>query len=161
MLGGCLESGKMMPYCWWVLSMRVLFYWVSPLTESASLPRSISRCISDVMDGVTRKITLRSTATKRWVRVSFATLLFFRCEQNHPGTECAVQLVIFAARVDEVKHGLAQANVTAAVVMRDERDNMWCQMSLIRDGTLWLPERGDGRGVGPMVRPRAFMPSGS
>lgn len=72
----------------------------------------------------------------RGFQFSFAALLFFyRCEENHPGTECAAPLSVFAARAEEVKVGLAkkygfgsaQANVTAIVVTSDERDKKWWQ----------------------------------
>ncbi|KIO19390.1 hypothetical protein M407DRAFT_223117 [Tulasnella calospora MUT 4182] len=57
------------------------------------------------------------------------------CEENHPGSECAAPLSVFAARIEEVKRGLtekygpgsAQSNVTAVVVTSDERDKKWWQ----------------------------------
>lgn len=69
------------------------------------------------------------------IPVSLTPLLCLRCEENHPGSECAAPLSVFAARIEEVKRGLtekygpgsSQSNVTAVVVTSDERDKKWWQ----------------------------------
>lgn len=100
------------------------------------LPPSILSFISDAGIGVNRKPT---RALHRYETHGFQThfrlYCFLRCEQNHPGSECAAPLSVFAARAEEVKRGLAekygsssaQANVTAIVVTSDERDKKWWQ----------------------------------